>query len=154
MFNDKDDDFFNASPKFSKKSLLSDNEIDKKFENHQNKLEPQREIKASRNPILIIQERVPHVANKIILMWGTEDLPKYMEEIVMMDRAGRAGFHSDVMNAIIEISSFIQRTSQETASASAWIKDPRLQKTFRQEEKERIIEDGSIDQIDKFRNIS
>ena len=50
-----------------------------------------------------IEERFPHVFNKLIELWGTSQMIPYIDSLVMSDRPNRAGFPFEVTAEIWDL---------------------------------------------------
>lgn len=137
MFEDPDD-----RPRRSKERrpmLLTDHEVDQALVEQNHASEPQGDgFKGDdrRNPLIILDEKFPHVAKRILGFWGSPQLSEYMIGLTLVDRAGRAGFPEDAMTAIMEIWKHIQSPENATAN-NPWVTDARLTKTFKQEDLEK-----------------
>lgn len=142
MFEDPDD-----RPRRSKDRrpmLLTSLEVDEALTNREAAPKSADGFKADdrRNPLVILDEKFPHIAKRILGFWGTPQLSEYMIGLTLVDRAGRAGFPEDAMAAIMEIWTHIQ-TPANTTDDNPWITDARLNKTFKQEDLERVRSFGA-----------
>jgi len=51
----------------------------------------------------IIWEQYPRIGEKISMMWGYDELQKYLRTIILDERGGRLGFPEPVLAALLEI---------------------------------------------------
>lgn len=84
-------------------------------------------------PILVIRRFSEKIADRIVLFWGCPELSIYLNSITLMDREGRGGFPSEVMEALMQIS---QTTKDSQSDASPWAGRPDLEKTFKKSNQE------------------
>lgn len=85
------------------------------------------------NPILIIHDTFPRVANRIIEFWNSDQLGEYLNTVVFMDRIDRSGFPHQVMQAIIEISLLWEKNNGKLDETNPWLMDPHLDKAFKKD---------------------
>lgn len=53
---------------------------------------------------MVLKVRVPHIADKMLIFWGTEYFPNYVRHLMLDTRDGkRKGFPKDVLTAILEL---------------------------------------------------
>lgn len=67
--------------------------------------------------------RFPHVASKLVELWGTASGERYLEELLVPDRSDRHGFPEDVASEIFRLSLIHGETladSAERSAESAW----------------------------------
>jgi hypothetical protein len=48
-----------------------------------------------------IEKRFPHVAQKIVLMWGTPDFSEFLNKLMIDDRGDRSGFPPEVIDEML-----------------------------------------------------
>jgi hypothetical protein len=53
--------------------------------------------------VLIIREQYPNIGNKIASLWGSVQLHKYLNQIIIDDRGGRQGFPQPIISALLRI---------------------------------------------------
>lgn len=53
--------------------------------------------------VLIIREKYPNIGNKIAALWGSAQLHKYLNQIIIDDRGGRQGFPQPIVSALLRI---------------------------------------------------
>lgn len=85
------------------------------------------------NPILIIHDTFPRVANRIIEFWSGDQLGEYLNTVVFMDRIDRSGFPHKVMQAILEISILWEKNNGKLDETNPWLMDPHLDKAFKKD---------------------
>jgi len=53
--------------------------------------------------VLIIRAHYPNIGNKIAALWGSVQLHKYLNQIIIDDRGDRQGFPQPVVSALLRI---------------------------------------------------
>lgn len=70
-----------------------------------------------------LEKGYPRILAKLIEVWNTPELPKYVDELTFSSRAGRAGFSSDVAMDLFNLGMLHAVTSQVRHSdADGWSK--------------------------------
>lgn len=70
-----------------------------------------------------LEKGYPRILAKLIEVWNTPELPKYVDELTFSSRAGRAGFSSDVAMDLFNLGMLHAVTSQSQKSESdGWSK--------------------------------
>ena len=70
-----------------------------------------------------LEKGYPRILAKLIQVWNTPELPKYVDELTFSSRAGRAGFSSDVAMDLFNLGMLNAVTSQAQKSESdGWSK--------------------------------
>lgn len=50
-----------------------------------------------------VEEHYPHVLEKISLMWGTMEMERFFEDLLLTQRSGRQGFSNEAFSEILEL---------------------------------------------------
>jgi hypothetical protein len=70
-----------------------------------------------------LEKGYPRILAKLIEVWNTPELAKYVDELTFSSRAGRAGFSSDVAMDLFNLGTLHAVTSQVQGSdADGWSK--------------------------------
>jgi hypothetical protein len=53
--------------------------------------------------VIIIGELYPNISNKIAALWGSVQLHKYLNQVIIDDRGNRQGFPQPIISALMRI---------------------------------------------------
>lgn len=62
----------------------------------------------------------PHVEHAIALMWGSSDIYRYFDKLVIADRTDRAGFPPEVIQEILALRALHEKLYPPRAPADCW----------------------------------
>lgn len=75
--------------------------------------------------VSIIQENYPGIGNKITMLWGSVQLHKYLNQLIIDDRGDRQGFPAHVISALLRIFQFHTSLVPETIVTGGIWDDPK-----------------------------
>jgi hypothetical protein len=52
----------------------------------------------------VLEAKFPHIAEKVVLLWGYPELDKFFDKLAIDTRGDRAGFPADVMSDLMLLS--------------------------------------------------
>lgn len=70
--------------------------------------------------VCFIQNRYPKVGNRIVLMWGSVELQKYLRTTIFDERGGRQGFPQPVISSLIRIYGFHESLLPQPGNRDVW----------------------------------
>lgn len=53
--------------------------------------------------VVIIQELYPNISNKIAALWGSVQLHKFLNQMIIDDRGNRQGFPQPIISALMRV---------------------------------------------------
>jgi len=78
-------------------------------------------------PLPVVERHYPRIAQAIRQLWGTPEMDRFFNRMLIDERGNRAGFPSEVVQALLALSQLHQQAYLYRTPADVWVgSDPSI----------------------------